>query len=172
MNEHLDELSIKGKEQTVEIDFLPWEFRKIVESLRIQMPVFSKSVLENEDDQRYFELSQNGLGYNNLIYIATVLGDLKRKKELEKEAYIALLIEEPEAHLHPQLQNIFFNYLNKLNKSGFQIFVTSHSPTITAKADLDSLIVLQEQEDKIFALSIKKTNLDDSNKNICANSWM
>lgn len=164
VNEHLDELSIKGKEQTVEIDFLPWEFRKIVESLRIQMPVFSKSVLENEDDQRYFELSQNGLGYNNLIYIATVLGDLKRKKELEKEAYIALLIEEPEAHLHPQLQNIFFNYLNKLNKSGFQIFVTSHSPTITAKADLDSLIVLQEQEDKIFALSIKKTNLDDSNK--------
>ena len=91
---------------------------------------------------------------------------------MEKEAYIALLIEEPEAHLHPQLQNIFFNYLNKLNKSGFQIFVTSHSPTITAKADLDSLIVLQEQEDKIFALSIKKTNLDDSNKNICANSWM
>ena len=84
MNEHLDELSIKGKEQTVEIDFLPWEFRKIVESLRIQMPVFSKSVLENEDDQRYFELSQNGLGYNNLIYIATVLGDLKRKKSWKK----------------------------------------------------------------------------------------
>ena len=120
VNEHLNELSIKGKEQTVEIDFLPWEFRKIVESLRIQMPVFSKSVLENEDDQRYFELSQNGLGYNNLIYIATVLGDLKRKKELEKEAYIALLIEEPEAHLHPQLQFIFFNYLNKLNKADFK----------------------------------------------------
>ncbi|MBA2133542.1 AAA family ATPase, partial [Hydrogenispora sp. UU3] len=164
VNEHLNEFSIKGKEQTVEIDFLPWEFRKIVESLRIQMPFFGKDVLENEEDQRYFELSQNGLGYNNLIYIATVLGDLERKKELEKEAYIALLIEEPEAHLHPQLQNIFFNYLNKLNKSGFQIFVTSHSPTITAKADLDSLIVLQDQEDKIFALSIKKTNLDDSNK--------
>ena len=120
--------------------------------------------LENKDKQKYFELYQNGLGYNNLIYIATVLGDLKRQKELEKEAYIALLIEEPEAHLHPQLQSIFFNYLNKLNEIGFQIFVSSHSPTITAKADLDSLIVLQDQENKITSLSINKSNLNDINR--------
>jgi len=164
INEHLKETTINGKEQNVEIDFLPFEFRKIVDNLRMQIPVYSKDVLKNEKKQKYFELYQNGLGYNNLIYIATVLGDLKRQKELEKEAYVALLIEEPEAHLHPQLQNIFFNYLNKLNKIGFQIFVSSHSPTITAKADLDSLIVLQEQENKITSLSIVKSNLDDNNK--------
>jgi len=74
------------------------------------------------------------------------------------------LIEEPEAHLHPQLQNIFFNYLHKLNEIGFQIFVSSHSPTITAKADLDSIIVLQEQENEITSLSIKQSNLDTINK--------
>lgn len=164
VNEHLKETTISGKEQNVEIDFLPFEFRRIVDNLRIQTPVYNEDILENEDKQKYFELYQNGLGYNNLIYIATVLGDLKRQKELEKEAYIALLIEEPEAHLHPQLQNIFFNYLNKLNEIGFQIFVSSHSPTITAKADLDSLIVLQEQENKITSLSIKRSNLDDINR--------
>lgn len=164
VNEHLKETSISGKEQNVKIDFLPFEFRRIVDNLRIQTPVYSENVIENDDDQRYFELYQNGLGYNNLIYIATVLGDLKRRKELDKEAYVTLLIEEPEAHLHPQLQNIFFNYLNKLNKIGFQIFLSSHSPTITAKADLDALIVLQEQENKISSLSIKKSTLDDSNK--------
>ncbi len=164
VNEHLKETSITGKEQNVEIDFLPFEFRRIVDNLRIQTPVYSEDIIENGDKQKYFELHQNGLGYNNLIYIATVLGDLKRQKELEKEAYVALLIEEPEAHLHPQLQNIFFNYLDKLNEIGFQIFVSSHSPTITAKADLDSLIVLQEQESEITSLSIKKSNLDDTNK--------
>jgi putative ATP-dependent endonuclease of OLD family len=164
VNEHLKETTISGKEQNVEIDFLPFEFRRILDNLRIQTPVYSEDILENEDKQKYFELYQNGLGYNNLIYIATVLGDLKRQKELEEEAYIALLIEEPEAHLHPQLQNIFFNYLNKLNEIGFQIFVSSHSPTITAKADLDSLIVLQEQENKITSLSIKRSNLDDINR--------
>jgi len=164
VNEHLKETSMTGKEQNVEIDFLPFEFRRIVDNLRIQTPVYSEDIIENGDKQKYFELYQNGLGYNNLIYIATVLGDLKRQKELEKEAYVALLIEEPEAHLHPQLQNIFFNYLGKLNEIGFQIFVSSHSPTITAKADLDSLIVLQEQENEITSLSIKKSNLDDTNK--------
>jgi len=164
VNEHLKETSMTGKEQNVEIDFLPFEFRRIVDNLRIQTPVYSEDIIENVDKQKYFELNQNGLGYNNLIYIATVLGDLKRQKELEKEAYVALLIEEPEAHLHPQLQNIFFNYLGKLNEIGFQIFVSSHSPTITAKADLDSLIVLQEQENEITSLSIKKSNLDDTNK--------
>jgi len=164
VNEHLEETTIYGKEQNVEIDFLPFEFRRIVDNLRIQTPVYSEDIIENEGNQKYFELYQNGLGYNNLIYIATVLGDLKRQKELEKEAYVALLIEEPEAHLHPQLQNIFFNYLNKLNEIGFQIFVSSHSPTITAKADLDSLIVLQEQENEVTSLSIKKSNLDENNK--------
>lgn len=164
VNEHLKETTIAGKEQNVEIDFLPFEFRRIVDNLRIQTPVYGEDIVENEDKQKYFELYQNGLGYNNLIYIATVLGDLKRQKELEKEAYVALLIEEPEAHLHPQLQNIFFNYLNKLNEIGFQIFVSSHSPTITAKANLDSLIVLQDQENEITSLSIKKSNLDEINK--------
>ncbi len=164
VNEHLVETTIYGKKQNVEIDFLPFEFRRIVDNLRIQTPVYNEEIIENEDKQKYFELYQNGLGYNNLIYIATVLGDLKRQKELEKEAYVALLIEEPEAHLHPQLQNIFFSYLNKLNEIGFQIFISSHSPTITAKADLDSLIVLQEQENEITSLSIKKSNLREENK--------
>ena len=50
------------------------------------------------------------------------------------------------------------------NEIGFQIFVSSHSPTITAKADLDSLIVLQDQENEITSLSIKKSNLDEINK--------
>ena len=164
VNEHLNETTITGKEQNVEIDFLPFEFRRIVDNLRVQTPVYSEDVLDDKDKQKYFDLYQNGLGYNNLIYIATVLGDLKRRKEIEENAYVALLIEEPEAHLHPQLQDIFFNYLNKLNKIGFQIFVSSHSPTITAKADLDSLIVLQEQENEIKSLAVKNSDLGDSNK--------
>lgn len=164
VNEHLHETTIYGKEQRVEIDFLPLEFRKIIDNLRVQIPVFDDDILENQAEQKYFDLYQNGLGYNNLIYIAIVLGDLKRMKELYNEAYVSLLIEEPEAHLHPQLQNIFFNYLNKLNKFGFQIFVTSHSPTITAKAALDSLIVLQEKEKQIDTFSLKKSNLNNSNK--------
>ncbi len=165
INEHLKETSFSEEEQKVDVDFLSYDFNRLVENLKIQMPLYHESIL-NGSRQKYFDLHQNGLGYNNLIYTATVLGDLKQKKELEKETYVALLIEEPEAHLHPQLQNLFFNYLNKLDKEhGFQLFVTSHSPTITAKADLKSVIVLQNENSKTQSLSIRDSGLSSPNLN-------
>ena len=166
INEHLKETCFTDKQQPVEISFLPFDFNRLVDNLKIQIPVYSDDLLANNLSlQKHFELYQNGLGYNNLIYTAVVLGDLKQRKELYKECYIALLIEEPEAHLHPQLQNLFFKYLNKLDKElGFQIFISSHSPTITAKADLKSVIVLQNQENKISALSLAKSGLSGDNR--------
>ncbi|NUU61260.1 ATP-dependent nuclease [Paenibacillus agri] len=165
INEHLEETSITNKKQAVEVDFLPFEFRKIVDNLRVLLPVFDESLLEGDTNkQKYFDINQNGLGYNNLLYMAAILGDLKNRKELDPEAYIALFIEEPEAHLHPQLQSIFFNYLNKLDGIGFQIFITSHSPTITAKANLDSLIIVQCQNNQVFTYSLLQSELSDQNK--------
>lgn len=165
INEHLKETHFTDKQQQVDISFLPFDFNKLVNNLKIQIPIYSNDLLGGDPSkQKHFELYQNGLGYNNLIYTATVLGDLKQRKELQKETYVALLIEEPEAHLHPQLQNLFFNYLNKLDiEQGFQIFISSHSPTITAKSNLQSVIVLQNQENKIHALSLSKSGLSDTN---------
>lgn len=165
INEHLDETSITNKKQKVEVEFLPFEFRKIVDSLRVILPVFDSDLLGGDySKQKYFDIQQNGLGYNNLLYMATVLGDLKNRKHLEPDSYIALLIEEPEAHLHPQLQSIYFNYLSKLDSIGFQIFITSHSPTITARADLDSLIVVQCQDNNVSTYSLANSELSDDNK--------
>ncbi len=166
INEHLKETSFIDKQQQVDISFLTFDFNKLVDNLKIQMPIYSDELLDGDPSkQKHFELYQNGLGYNNLIYTATVLGDLKQRKVLQAETYAALLIEEPEAHLHPQLQNLFFNYLNKLDtEQGFQIFISSHSPTITAKADLKSVIVLQNQANKTHALSLTKSGLTGDNQ--------
>ncbi|MDD2438433.1 MAG: ATP-dependent endonuclease, partial [Massilibacteroides sp.] len=43
-------------------------------------------------------------------------------------------------------------------------FISSHSPTITAKSDLKSVVVLQNQDNKVSALSLDKSGLSGDNR--------
>ncbi len=162
INTHLQESSLQGKELKIDLRFLDSEFRKVVGDLRARVPVYP-ALSENDSNQNWFQISQNGLGDNNKIYIASVLGDLLGIKALEKESYIALLIEEPEAHLHPQLQNILFTYFGVLADK-IQVFLTSHSPTITAKTKIDTITVFQNINNEIRILSLKDSKLDQEDK--------
>ena len=102
----------------------------------------------------YFEIDQNGMGYNNLIYMGTVLGDLQELKKIETCSYNSLLIEEPEAHLHPQLQDLVFDFFKRVcsrnnrnhAENPVQVFLTSHSPTLASRADIDSINLIYRNE--------------------------
>ncbi|MGG0175202.1 ATP-dependent nuclease [Gottfriedia acidiceleris] len=94
--------------------------------------------------------TSNGLGYNNLIYISLLLSKMQKDSSGEylgsnSKVFSILAIEEPEAHLHPSMQYKFLQFL-KANKESEvrQIFITSHSPNITAAIDLEDIIVLQK----------------------------
>jgi putative ATP-dependent endonuclease of the OLD family len=88
-------------------------------------------------------LRSNGLGINQLIYASIVLSR-RGGTDVDDHLHRFFLIEEPEAHLHPQLQDSFFHALNQI--TDHQLFVTSHSPTITAKTDLDKIIVMRRDD--------------------------
>jgi len=90
-------------------------------------------------------LTQNGLGYNNLIYIALLLRSMEHsaseKRGQNAVAYSMLAVEEPEAHLHPALQYKLLKYFTKQDQTR-QMFMTTHSTHITAGAGLDPIISL------------------------------
>lgn len=92
-----------------------------------------------------FEIDQNGLGFNNLVYMAVVLSELTKNPD---SCYRGLIVEEPEAHLHPQLQAVLLDYLQSIQmvegEKPVQLFVTSHSPNFASIADLNSLVCLVE----------------------------
>lgn len=117
-----------------------------------------------------FQLWQNSLGFNNLIYIATVLGDIKERVKDDKIPHYALLIEEPEAHIHPQLQLSLYNFLKEANsKAKSQLFITTHSPTLTSKVPFDNLILLDKQAysiGNIFDLRSGENLIQDTAKGI------
>jgi putative ATP-dependent endonuclease of OLD family len=169
INAHLNKVSFRDSSQSVDIDLVDTKFRDIVEGFRVRIP--REVPLKNHEEEslsdelvQAFKIWQNGLGSNNIIYIATVLGDLFERRDCEPDSFISLLIEEPEAHLHPQLQNVLFTYLKEIENRNIQVFVTSHSPTITAKTNLDSVIVLTKNGGIIASTPLRKISLDDKHK--------
>lgn len=162
---HLNRMTFEG-DSILNITPINQDYEEISKNLKIRLPLTN-----NEKNNNYLELYQNGLGHNNLIYIAILLMKLEDLSKSDESSYLSLLIEEPEAHLQPQLQNLFFSYLNELNKElntkkSFQIFITSHSPTITAKANLDSLIILQKDlnNENVVNANCKSMPFNDENK--------
>ncbi|MCG9066262.1 AAA family ATPase [Laribacter hongkongensis] len=93
-----------------------------------------------------FEIEQNGLGFNNLIFMAVVLSELTKNPD---SCYRGLIVEEPEAHLHPQLQAVLLQYLESIKsvdgEKPVQLFVTSHSPNFASIANLESLVCLVDE---------------------------
>lgn len=153
IDSHLDGMTHSDFPQ-FDINLIPEEYDTFVNNFFITLPV----------DGGNLELSQNGLGYNNLIYMSILLGNLKDMDD--EPIYTALCVEEPEAHLHPQLQKSFFNYLMEFleNDYPFQIFMTSHSPILVSHANLDSLIILENINNEIAAVNWNNLNLNEKNK--------
>ena len=84
------------------------------------------------------EDNKSGLGSLNLLCVAAeLLLFLENKQGLK-----LTLIEELEAHLHPQYQLRLLDYIQKESKFG-QFILTTHSITLGANIDLEKLIVLR-----------------------------
>lgn len=152
--------------QSINLQFAETTFNKIVESIKM---VFFPGVQQSDPD-KFRDIATNSLGYNNLLYIATVFAELELLKE--NNLVTVLLIEEPEAHLHPQLQVKFIKYLEELTRKldNLQVVITTHSPVLASSIDTDNLIHVIQREDNIIATSLKDIDLGDSKSYI--NRWL
>lgn len=87
------------------------------------------------NSEEFLPGSSNGLGYKNLIKMEFLLAAFAKEVEQCGTACIPLLfIEEPESHMHPQMQHAFADYLEAFLKEitsvKIQTFLTSHSAHI------------------------------------------
>lgn len=102
----------------------------------------SLTLLLSNNALQDFEPYRNGLGLNNILYISMLMEAFERRVQSPRCAGQLLLVEEPEAHLHPQLQRVLYS---ELKQKPFQTILSSHSTHITSSATLSSVIMLTNE---------------------------
>jgi putative ATP-dependent endonuclease of the OLD family len=99
------------------------------------------------------DLRYSGHGYANLLFMATIAVELEKVRTADLTLF---LVEEPEAHLHPQLQAAVLSFLrdqaerSRLNPPAnhapageLQVVVATHSPHLSAWVSSDRLVVFK-----------------------------
>lgn len=120
---------------------------KVVSSIRFDNFMDGNAKVMYSDEFGEFSENHNGLGYSKLIYTVLQLSFfLENIKNSEPVAGTNLIfIEEPEAHLHPQMQEIFIKYVSQfiedkgLRDVSVQIVITTHSSHIIAESGFSGI---------------------------------
>lgn len=97
-----------------------------------------------------------GLGSSNLLFMAV---ELLLLSEAEVGPKVAL-IEEIEAHIHPQAQlRVIKHFEKNAAETGMQYIVTSHSPVLAASIKLESIVLIFNQ--KAYPMKKGHTKLEE-----------
>jgi hypothetical protein len=79
--------------------------------------------------------------------VRAILQKLKGDEGTPVQTALCALIDEPELHLHPNLQTKILDYLRTLSsRENAQFIIATHSPTIVENANSDELYLLRPAE--------------------------
>lgn len=117
-------------------------------NIRCLWQVHSKNTIVDLD-----ELSSGEKAIIQIFYplieqrIKSILKSIKNSDTADASHDICVLIDEPELHLHPNLQLKIFDYFRVLSsEKGVQVIITTHSPTIVEYATSNELYLLRPYE--------------------------
>lgn len=110
------------------------------------------------------EFSQ-GLGISNLIYMCLKVEAFAKQYEIDK--INIFVIEEPEAHMHPQMERMLIKFINEIlkneNDNRVQGIVTTHSNEIVKCSDLKQIRILRIDDllvSSVYDMNKFQENLD------------
>lgn len=149
---------VVGENNQVEINPVSRKIKDLSKGMEIR---FNDAVSES------FPISNLGMGTRSWATFLTLSAyiDWRIKEMTEKDMpfHPILLLEEPEAHLHPQAQRKIYSQMRNLTG---QKFISTHSPIIAAQAELRELlhIIKTQSFSEINHLKIEKLSPNEQRK--------
>lgn len=107
------------------------------------------------DDMALAE-SSNGLGYSNLLYIYIQIESFKFDIKSKNAVFNIVFLEEPESHLHPQMQSVFLSKINKMfQNSEIYSIISTHSSYILQSSDINNINYFLNGEKGLIIKSLR-----------------
>lgn len=151
----LDKVSLQSGESDNAIDFI-FSSPEANELLKKISMIYGANPISVE---------RNGLGRNNLLYISLILSHLSAKEVGGGNTFFRLIaIEEPEAHLHPHLQDHLAENIESIQKNSgkaMQLLLTTHSTNIAAKMSLNSSVIIYNDQNGVPASHYILSGIDE-----------
>lgn len=137
--------SVQGFSHKLEVDFSAYDPNNYGNAMRI--------VAKEGAEPRSF--NEFGTGEQQILLIAFA----KAYMESFGSESIVLILEEPEAHLHPLAQKWLKEYIYDLCEDGLQIIVSTHSPDFVDPSNLSGIV--RVYKDNIGITKTVQLNNDD-----------
>jgi putative ATP-dependent endonuclease of the OLD family len=115
--------------------------------IEISSEININDILKNNSKVKYtleehvLPEAYNGLGYSNMLFIFIQIITYKYKVNKENKLFNLLFIEEPESHLHPQMQSTFLRKIEGILENDNKVYrvITTHSSYILQNANVLSI---------------------------------
>lgn len=129
-------------------EFLDLNGLKVVSDIQSQSLIKNSSKVIFGDEKSHLPENYSGLGYLNVLYLLLQIEFISEEFRSRKTPIKLLIIEEPEAHTHPQMQYVFAEKIESLIEdiSNLQAILTTHSSHIITKSKFEDLRYLKSEE--------------------------
>lgn len=139
--------SVKGFVHSLAVDFSAYDPNNYAKSLRI----YAK---EGENVRGFEEF---GTGEQQVLLMAFA----KAFMEVFTSEHFVLIIEEPEAHLHPLAQKWLKEYIVDMCEAGIQVVISTHSADFIDPAYLDGLVRVYKESSTTKIKQLSAQSLAD-----------
>ena len=178
ISEELDD-KYKNVFSTILKDLQKFGTNTNLQQLVIKSHFEPKAILRNNTmlfynhDENELPESYNVLGFSNLIYIVQQFLIFYKQFNSNKgvaPAFQLLFIEEPESHLHAQMQYIFIRNIKEFIESkkdwNVQIVITTHSSHIVSESEFSNIRYFADSQGKLEVKNLSDFQKSEDENNI------